>query len=93
MIKNFEDVQKLSKDNMDATMKSFGAVTKATQAIAAVSVAVLLRLKLPALTSVLLIAPRKKIAPVWSCVGCMPASTSAPVFAAPPARRPSSWPC
>ena len=35
MIKNFEDVQKLSKDNMDATMKSFGAVTKATQAIAA----------------------------------------------------------
>jgi hypothetical protein len=35
MIKNFEDVQKFSKDNMDATMKSFGAVTKATQAIAA----------------------------------------------------------
>ena len=35
MIKNFDDVQKLSKDNMDATMKSFGAVSKATQAIAA----------------------------------------------------------
>lgn len=35
MIKNFEDVQKFSKDNMDATMKSFGAVTKASQAIAA----------------------------------------------------------
>jgi hypothetical protein len=35
MIKNFDDVQKLSKDNMDATMKSFGAVTKASQAIAA----------------------------------------------------------
>jgi hypothetical protein len=35
MIKNFDDVQKLSKDNMDATMKSFGAVSKTTQAIAA----------------------------------------------------------
>lgn len=35
MIKSFDDVQKLSKDNMDATMKSFGAVTKASQAIAA----------------------------------------------------------
>ena len=34
MIKNFEDVQKISKDNMDATMKSFGALSKATQAIA-----------------------------------------------------------
>ena len=34
MIKNFDDVQKLSKDNMDATMKSFGALSKATQAIA-----------------------------------------------------------
>ncbi|MBM3529649.1 MAG: phasin family protein [Alphaproteobacteria bacterium] len=34
MIKNFDDVQKLSKDNMDAAMKSFGAVSKATQAIA-----------------------------------------------------------
>ena len=35
MFKNFEDVQKLSKDNMDATMKSFGALTKATQTSAA----------------------------------------------------------
>ena len=35
MIKNYDDVQKLSKDNMDATMKSFGALSKATQAIAA----------------------------------------------------------
>jgi hypothetical protein len=35
MMKNMEDVQKMSKDNMDATMKSFGALSKATQAIAA----------------------------------------------------------
>src|SRR6201989_3359078 len=35
MIKNFDDVQKLSKENMDATMKSFGALSKTTQAIAA----------------------------------------------------------
>ena len=35
MIKNFDDVQKLSKDNMDATMKSLGALSKTTQAIAA----------------------------------------------------------
>ena len=35
MIKNFEDVQKMSKDSMDATMKSFGALSKATQTIAA----------------------------------------------------------
>ena len=35
MIKNFDDVQKMSKDNMDATMKSFGAFSKAGQAIAA----------------------------------------------------------
>ena len=34
MVKNFEDVQKLSKDNVDATMKSFGAFTKTSQAIA-----------------------------------------------------------
>jgi hypothetical protein len=34
MIKNFEDVQKLSKDNIDAAMKSFGAMSKASQAIA-----------------------------------------------------------
>ena len=35
MIKNIEDVQKISKDNMDATMKSFGLLSKTTQAIAA----------------------------------------------------------
>ena len=34
MIKNFDEMQKLSKDNVDATMKSFGAVSKATQTIA-----------------------------------------------------------
>jgi hypothetical protein len=34
MMKNFEDVQKLSKDNMDTTLKSFGAVSKGIQAIA-----------------------------------------------------------
>jgi len=34
MMKNFEDIQKLSKDNMDATMKSFGALSKAGQTIA-----------------------------------------------------------
>jgi hypothetical protein len=34
MIKNFDDVQKMSKDNMDATMKSLGMFSKATQAIA-----------------------------------------------------------
>jgi hypothetical protein len=34
MMKNFEEMQKMSKDNMDATMKSFGALSKATQAIA-----------------------------------------------------------
>jgi hypothetical protein len=35
MIKNFDDVQKMSKDGFDATMKSFGAFSKASQAIAA----------------------------------------------------------
>jgi len=35
MIKNFEEVQKLGKDNMDVTMKSVGAVSKGMQAIAA----------------------------------------------------------
>ena len=35
MVKTFEDVQKFSKDNVDATMKSFGAMSKGTQAIAA----------------------------------------------------------
>jgi hypothetical protein len=34
MIKNIEDVQKMSKDNMDATMKSFGVFSKTSQAIA-----------------------------------------------------------
>jgi hypothetical protein len=35
MMKNFEDMQKMSKDSMDATMKSFGSLSKTTQAIAA----------------------------------------------------------
>jgi hypothetical protein len=35
MIKNFEDIQKVSKDNMDVAMKSFGTLSKATQQIAA----------------------------------------------------------
>ncbi len=35
MIKNFDEVQKLGKDNVDATMKSFGALSKAGQTIAA----------------------------------------------------------
>ena len=35
MIKNFDDMQKLGKDNVDATMKSFGAISKASQTIAA----------------------------------------------------------
>ena len=35
MVKNFEDVQKFGKDNMDATLKSFGALSKGSQAIAA----------------------------------------------------------
>jgi len=34
MITNMEDVQKFSKDGMDATMKSVGALSKASQAIA-----------------------------------------------------------
>jgi hypothetical protein len=34
MIKNFDDVQKMSKDSMDATMKSFGVLSKASQSIA-----------------------------------------------------------
>ena len=33
-VKGFEDVQKLSKDNMDQAMKSFGTVSKSFQAIA-----------------------------------------------------------
>ena len=35
MIKNMEDVQKMGKDNMDATMKSLGMLSKASQTIAA----------------------------------------------------------
>ena len=34
MIKNFDDVQKLGKDGVDATMKSFNAASKGAQAIA-----------------------------------------------------------
>jgi phasin family protein len=34
MINNFEEIQKVSKDNMDVAMKSFGAVSKTFQAIA-----------------------------------------------------------
>ena len=34
MLKNFDDVQKLGKENMDATMKSLGMFSKTTQAIA-----------------------------------------------------------
>ncbi len=34
MVKNFEDFQKLGKDNADATLKSFGAASKGAQAIA-----------------------------------------------------------
>ena len=33
-MQTFDDMQKLGKDNMDATMKSFGAVSKSFQAIA-----------------------------------------------------------
>ena len=35
MLKNFEDVQKYGKDNMDATMKAWGQMSKSVQAIAA----------------------------------------------------------
>jgi phasin family protein len=35
MLKNFDDMQKYGKDSMDIAMKSFGAVTKGFQAIAA----------------------------------------------------------
>jgi len=34
MVKNFEDVQKLGKDNMDATLSSLGVLSKGFQAIA-----------------------------------------------------------
>jgi hypothetical protein len=35
MIKNFDDIQKYGKDNMDATMKAWGSVSKSVQTIAA----------------------------------------------------------
>lgn len=34
MMNNFEDIQKLGKDNMDVMMQSFGTMTKGFQAIA-----------------------------------------------------------
>ena len=34
MLKNFDELQKLGKDNMDVAMKSFGALSKGVQAIA-----------------------------------------------------------
>ncbi len=34
MIKSFEDLQQVSKDNVDTTMKSMGALSKGAQAIA-----------------------------------------------------------
>jgi phasin family protein len=34
MVKNFEDMQKLGKDNMDATLTSFGALSKGFQTLA-----------------------------------------------------------
>jgi hypothetical protein len=34
MVKNFEDLQQVSKDNMDSTLKSWGAMSKGAQAIA-----------------------------------------------------------
>jgi phasin family protein len=34
MMKNLDEMQKFGKDNMDATLKSFGAVSKSVQAIA-----------------------------------------------------------
>jgi hypothetical protein len=37
MLKNFEDLQKYSKDNMEATMKAWGEVSRGVQAIAAES--------------------------------------------------------
>ena len=35
MVQNFDDLQKLSKDNMDMTLKQLGAVSRGFQAIAA----------------------------------------------------------
>ena len=34
MVKNFEDLQAVGKENVDATLKSFGALSKSGQAIA-----------------------------------------------------------
>jgi len=34
MVRNIDEVQQLGKDNMDATLKSFGAVSKSLQSIA-----------------------------------------------------------
>src|SRR5262249_23274081 len=34
MLKNFDEMQRIGKDNMDIAMKSFGAVSKGMQAIA-----------------------------------------------------------
>jgi hypothetical protein len=34
MIKNFDEIQQFSKDNVDTAMKAFGAVSKGAQAIA-----------------------------------------------------------
>ncbi len=34
MVKNFEDLQTVGKENVDATLKSFGAISKSGQAIA-----------------------------------------------------------
>jgi hypothetical protein len=34
MVKDFEEIQKLGKDNMDLTLRSLGAVSKSAQAIA-----------------------------------------------------------
>jgi len=35
MVKNFEDIQKLNQDGMDAALKSFGALSRGWQALAA----------------------------------------------------------
>jgi hypothetical protein len=35
MVKNFEDLQQVGKENMDSALKTWGALSKGTQAIAA----------------------------------------------------------
>ena len=35
MVKNFDDLQQVSKDNMDSALKCWGTLSKGTQAIAA----------------------------------------------------------